>query len=68
MEALVKCAYEENSSATLLSYYTLTNSADVQLKPLRGQKTQMDFVVISNMLKRPLRTRLLCFSLTPSRT
>ena len=51
MEAIDKCAYEENSSATLLSYCTLTNSADFQLKPLRGQKIQMAFVVISDMLK-----------------
>ena len=51
MAATVKCAYDENSSASLVSYCTLENSADFQLEPSWGQKIQMAFIVISDILQ-----------------
>ena len=43
---------DESFTCTLISFCTVTKSPDYQLKPARGMKTQMAFVVIADVLER----------------
>ena len=47
----VKDALDESFLCTLMSLCTVESSPDYQLKPARGQKTQMAFVTIADVLK-----------------
>ena len=47
----VKDALDETFRCTLMSYCTVKSSPDYQLKPARGQKTQMAFVTIVDVLE-----------------
>ena len=47
----VRDALDDTFVFTLISYCSLTNAPDYQLKPTRRQKTQMAFVTISDVLE-----------------
>ena len=47
----VKDALDESFLCTLMSFCTVKSSPDYQLKPARGQKTQMAFVTIADVLE-----------------
>ena len=47
----VKDALNETFLCTLMSFCTVKSSPDYQLKPARGQKTQMAFVSIADVLE-----------------
>ena len=47
----VKDALNESFLCTLMSFCTVRSSPDYQLKPARGQKTQLAFVTIADVLE-----------------
>ena len=47
----VRAALGDTFDFTLISYCSLTNAVDYQLKPTRRQHAQMAFVVISDVLE-----------------
>ena len=47
----VKDALNESFLCTFMSFCTVRSSPDYQLKPARGQKTQMAFVTIADVLE-----------------
>ena len=47
----VRDPLDEDFSCTLMSFCSVRTSADYQLKPMRGEKSQMAFVVISDVLQ-----------------
>ena len=48
----VKDALNESFVCTLMSFCTVKSSPDYQLKPSRGKKTTLAFIVITDMLEQ----------------